>query len=187
MTPYGIVYRDTVASLNEGAAFWQKKSGIVSKKYIALSLILISALIIGVNRCVLFLYDEPELYYTSNMIFSVIEIISVFFLILTSLKKNIKKVFTSTCFSKTLRQAVLRENDIEFSTPYSKSNYFYDEIDCVVEGIYSVNIIIEKSNIPVCISKIDIAKGDIEKFICILKEKMKDRYFIENKAGGGVI
>lgn len=184
MTPYGIVYRDTIASLNEGAAFWQKKSGIVSKKYVALSLILISALIIGVNRIILFLYDEPELYYTSNLIFTVIEIISVTVLMLTSLRKNIKKVFTSANLSKTVRQAVLRENDIEFSTSFSKANYYYDEIDSVVEGIYSVNIIIEKGNLPICISKIDIAKGDIEKFICILREKMKDRYFTESKMGG---
>ena len=187
MTPYGIVYRDTVASMNEGAGIWQKKSGIVSKKYLALSLILISALIIGVNRIILSFYDEPELYYVSNIIFTVIEIISVTVLMFTSLKKNIREIFTGTNLTKTVKQAVLREKDIEFSTAFSKSNYYYDEIDSVVEGIYSVNIIIEKGNLPICISKIDIAKGDIEKFIFILKDKMKDRYFTESKVGGKAI
>lgn len=187
MTPYGIVYRDTVASLNEGAAFWHKKSDIVSKKYIILSLILISALIIGVNRLILSFYDEPELYNTNNIIFTVVEIVSVVMLMFTYIKKNIKNIFMGANSSKNVKQAVLREDDIVFSTSYSKSNYYYDEIECIVEGIYSLNIIIEKGNLPICISKIDIAKGDIEKFICILKEKMKDRYFTESKRGGQII
>lgn len=187
MTPYGIVYRDTVASLNEGANIWQKKNKIVSKKYLILSILLISALIIGVNRVILNFYDEPELYSASNMFFSAFEIASVVFLILSSLRKNLKDVFMSANSSKAVKQAVLREEDIEFSTAFNRANYFYDEIDSVVEGIYSLNIIIEKGNLPVCISKSDIAKGDIEKFTLILREKMKDRYFTERKVGGKAI
>lgn len=187
MTPYGIVYRDTVASLNEGADIWQKKSGIVNKKYVLLSFILISALIIGVNRIILLFYSEPELYYVSNIIFTVVEIISVAVLLITSLRKNARNIFLSTNSSRNMKQAVLRENDIEFTTEFSRSNYFYDEIDSVIEGIYSVNIIIEKGNLPICISKIDIAKGDMEKFIYLLKEKMRERYFTDRKTGGKAI
>lgn len=187
MTPYGIVYRDTVPSVSEGSGIWQKRSGIVSKGYVALSLILISLLIIGVNRIILSFYDEPELYNTSNIILTVLEIASLTVMMFTSIRKNIKEIFMGTNFSKNLKQAVLREEDIEFSTPFSKSNYFYDEIESVVEGVYSVNIIIEKGNLPVCISKTGVAKGDIERFILILKDKMKDRYTFEKKVGGNTI
>lgn len=183
MTPYGIVYRDTVASLNEGANVWQKKSGLVNKKYVILSFIIISALIIIANRIILSFYKEPELNYMSNIIFTAAEIISVVFMLYTSIKKNARNIFISTNSSKNMKQAVLRENDIEFSTAFSKSNYFYDEIESVVEGIYSLNIIIEKGNLPICISKIDVAKGDMEKFISLLKEKMKGRYSFEEKGG----
>ena len=182
MIPYGILYRDTVSCINEGADIWHKKTKAISTKYFVSVMLILSLLIAGVNGLILLLNSQAD--FISSVMFTVVEIISVAFLIHSTLKRNIRNVFSSAIFSKNLKQALLRQEDIEFSTGYSKSNYFYDEIECVVEGIYSLNIIIEKGNLPVCISKTDIAKGDIEKFIFLLKEKMSDRYFIENKIGG---
>ena len=111
------------------------------------------------------------------------EIISVTFLLRSTLRRNVKNVFGTTG-SNNLKQAVLRENDVEFTTPYGKSNYFYEEIEKVIEGINSVSIIVEEGNLPVCISKNGVLKGDAEKFILILKEKIQGRYIYENTVGG---
>lgn len=183
MTPYGIVYKDNLSSLNEGSEIWRKKSDIISKKALVVSLLLISLSIIAVNFIIFQFRTDKEFYSLATLILTAMEIVSVFFLLKSTLRRNVKNIFT-TSSTKGLKQAVLRENEIEFSTPMSKSNYFYEEIEEVVEGVNSVNIIVEKENLPVCISKSGIEKGEIESFILILKEKMKDKYSYEGALGG---
>lgn len=183
MTPYGIVYKDTVPALNEGAEIWRKKSGLINKKYFVLSVILASLSLIAVNLTIFYFREEKEIYSTATFFLTVMEIISVVLLLRSTLRRNVKNVF-GTSSSKGLKQAVLRENDVEFSTPYSKSNYFYEEIERVIEGVNSLCIIVEEGNLPICISKSGIAKGEAEKFILILKEKMQGRYFYESVTGG---
>ena len=185
MTPYGIVYKDTVPAMNEGAEIWNRKSGFINKKYFTLALILLSLSAIAVNAVILYFRTDKEYYLPATFFLTVMEIISLYFLLKSNLRKNVKNVFGSAS-SKTLKQALLRENDVEFSTPYSKSNYFYHEIEMVVEGVNSINIIVERGNLPVCISKSGVIKGEAEKFILILREKMQDRYFYENSIGGKV-
>lgn len=186
MTPYGIVYKDTVPALNEGAEIWRKKSGIISKKYFIFSLIFASLSIIAVNFIIFYFREEKEFYTTATFFLTVMEIFSVAFLLKSALRRNVKNIF-GTSSSKGLKQAVLREYDVEFSTPYSKSNYFYEEIERVIEGVNSLCIIVEEGSLPICISKSGVAKGDAEKFILILKEKMQGRYFYENMTGGNAV
>lgn len=183
MTPYGIVYKDTVPALNEGAEIWRKKTGIISRKYFIIAVLLASLSIVAVNLIIFYFREEKELYSTATLFLTVTEIISVIFLLRSALRKNIKNIF-STSSSKGLKQAVLREYDVEFSTPYSKSNYFYEEIEGVIEGVNSLCIIVEKGNLPICISKSGIAKGEAEKFSSVLKEKIQGRYFYESITGG---
>ncbi|MBR5437937.1 MAG: hypothetical protein IKV21_03365 [Clostridia bacterium] len=184
MTPYGIVYKDTVPSVNESAAIWQKKSGMISNKYFILSVILATASILAVNGLILLLKQDKDIYLTDTLLITVMEAVSVIFLLKSSLKRNMKKFFSTTSSDKILKQAVLREYDVEFSTPYSKSNYFYDEIAGVIEGVNSLSIIIEEGNLPICISKSGVVKGETEKFISLFKEKMQGRYRYENATGG---
>ncbi len=183
MTSYGIVYKDTAAAFNEGAEIWRKKSGFINKKYFIVALILISLSVVAVNAVIFFFREDKEFYSFATFFLTIMEIISVYFLLRSNLRKNVKKIFDTT-EKKGLKQAVLRENDIEFSTPYSKSNYFYEEIEMVIEGINSINIIVEEGNLPVCISKSGVVKGEAEAFSLILKEKMKEKYFYENTVGG---
>lgn len=186
MTPYGIVYKDTVPAFNEGAEIWRKRSGFINKKYFIISLILLSLSVVTVNCIIFYFRTDKEYYLPATIFLTVMEIISVYLLLRSNLRKNVKNVFGKAS-SKGFKQALLRESDIEFSTPYSKSNYFYEEIDMVIEGVNSINIIVEKGNLPVCISKSGIVKGECEKFIFIIKEKMKDRYIYDNAAGGRAI
>lgn len=183
MTPYGIVYKDTVPAMNEGAEIWRKRSGFINKKYFILSIILASVSVIAVNAVILYFRTEKEYYLPATFFITVMEIISVYFLLKSNLRKNVKNIF-GTASSKGLKQALLRESDVEFSTPYSKSNYFYGEIEKVIEGINSINIIVENGSLPICISKSGIVKGEAERFILVLKDKMQERYFYENVTGG---
>ena len=186
MTPYGIVYKDTAAAFNEGAEIWRKRSGFINKKYFILTVILTSLSVIAVNCVIFYFREDKEFYSVATFFLTVMEIISLYFLLKSNLRKNAKNVFV-TSENKGLKQALLREYDVEFSTPYSKSNYYYEEIEKVIEGVNSVNIIVEEGNLPVCISKSGVAKGEIERFILILKEKMQDRYFYENVTGGSAL
>ncbi len=183
MTPYGIVYKDKIPALNEGAEIWSRRSGFINKKYVIFSMILTYISIIAVNLIIFTFREDKDFYTVATLFLTLMEIISVSFLLKSNLKRNVKNVFGTTS-SDNLKQVVLRENDIEFSTPYSKSNYFYEEIEKVIEGVNSLSIIVEEGNLPVCISKSGVIKGEAEKFILILKEKMQDRYIYENTAGG---
>ncbi|MBQ3137407.1 MAG: hypothetical protein IJB74_08010 [Clostridia bacterium] len=183
MTPYGIVYKDTVASLNEGAEIWRKNLNKISKKYFILSYLLISASVVAVNFAILCFRTEKDIYIPTTVLITLMEIISLYFLLISVSKRNAKNIFLSTNSNKSFKQAVIRENDMEFSTPYSKSNYFYEEIDKVVEGIFSLNIYVEEGNLPVCISKNSVEKGDIDMFISLLREKIQDRYIYEKSRG----
>ena len=186
MTPYGIVYKDTVPAINEGAEIWRKNSGFISKKKFILSYIAASLSVAAVNFLILLFRGDTEAFLPVSLTVTVMEIISVFFLLRSALRRYVKNVFGAVS-SKGLRQAVLRENDVEFSTPYSKSNYFYEEIEKVIEGVNSLCIIVEEGNLPVCISKSGVIKGEAEKFILLLREKMKDRYIYESTAGGKIL
>ena len=177
MTPYGIVYKDKIPALNEGAEIWSKRSGFINKKYVVFSLILAYISIIAVNLIIFTFREDKDLYATATLIITVMEIISVYFLLKSNLRKNVKNIF-GTASSKGLKQALLRESDVEFSTPYSKSNYFYGEIEKVIEGINSINIIVENGSLPICISKSGIVKGEAERFILVLKDKMQERKYI---------
>ena len=183
MTPYGIVYKDAVPALNEGAEIWRKYLNVIGKKYYILSYLLISVSITAVNSIILYFREDKEMHIPITVIITLMEIISLYFLFTSVSKRSAKNIFLTTNSGKGLKQAVIRESDMEFSTPYSKSNYFYEEIDRVVEGIFSLNIYVEEGNLPVCISKNSVEKGEIDIFISLLKEKMKDRYIYERKQG----
>ena len=186
MKSYGIVYKDTLPALNEGAEIWRRKSGFINKRYFIISMVLVSLSAVAVNSIIFYFRTDKEYYLPATFFLTVMEIISFYFLLRSNLRKNVKNVFGKVS-SKSFKQALLRENDIEFSTPYSKSNYFYEEIDMVIEGVNSINIIVEKGNLPVCISKSGVIKGEAEKFIFLLKEKIQERYIYENTAGGKAI
>lgn len=176
MIPYGIVYKDTPVALREGATLWEKKSGIISKTKTVFAAILISFFIIAVNTAILFYGGEAEVYFFNTVILTVFEIVATTVLLASTVKKQAKNTFIQVNTSLMKKQAILRENDIEFSTPYSRSNYYYDEIETAVEGIHCINIVIDKNSLPVCISKLGVEKGETETFKNLLKEKLGERF-----------
>lgn len=186
MIPYGIVYKDNPMALKEGATLWEKKSGIISKTKIFLAAFLISVFLIAVNAAILFYGGEVEVYLLNSVFLTLFEIIAASVMLVVTVKKQARNTFIQVNTSLMKKQAVLRENDVEFSTPFSRSNYFYGEIEKAVEGIHCINIFIDKNSLPVCISKSGVEKGEMSVFINLLKEKLGGRFQTQLKGENAI-
>ena len=176
MTSYGIVYSDNVLSLNESKRQWMKKTKIINPIYFALGYIFIVVLLAILNLCVIKFTKEPDVQYTSLLFIT--ESVLSFFLLYLSLRKNKETSYAQNCFNdKEKKQIVLREFSAVFTAPYRQSEYYYDEIEQVVETDNTITIFFDsKYGFPVYISKNTVEKGDIEVFRKIFAQKMGNKY-----------
>ena len=86
------------------------------------------------------------------------------------------------CFNKEKKQIVLGESSAVFTSPYRQTEYYYDEIEQVVETDNTITIFIESEHCyPVYVSKNTVEKGNADIFRVILMKKTDGRYIF---AGG---
>ena len=181
MIPYGIVYSDNIISLGESRKQWFKKEKIISNAEFLKGYILIVLILAVMNALVMAFSKDITL---DDMIFSfAVEAVFSLILLLISMKKIKENSYTQICFNdKEKKQVVLREDSAVFTAPYRQSEYFYDEIESVVETESTITFFFDsKYSFPVYISKNSIDKGDIRIFANILYQKMGKRYIV---AGG---
>lgn len=180
MTPYGIVYSDNVLSLNESRKQWLKKEKIISKGYFALGYLVIAALVVAGNIAVMFIRKDFDWQYYSFML--ILELALSLFLVFLSVRKEKEISYNKNCFNKEKKQIVLGESSAVFTSPYRQTEYYYDEIEQVVETDNTITIFIESEHCyPVYVSKNTVEKGNADIFRVILMEKTDGRYIF---AGG---
>ena len=183
MIPYGIVYSDNIISLGESRKQWFKKEKIISKAEFFKGYILIF-IILAIMNALVFAFSKNVT--TSDAIFTfAVEAVFGLILLFISMKKIKENDYTQICFNdKEKKQIVLREESAVFTAPYRQSEYFYDEIESVVETENTITFFFDsKYSFPVYVSKNNIEKGDIRIFSDILYHKMGNRYVV---AGGAV-
>lgn len=182
MTPYGIVYSDNVLSFNESKKQWMKKTKIINAGIFTAGYLFIVALLAVLNFCIIKFSAEPDLKYTASLFISE-AVLSVILLYLT-VRKNKETSYAQNCFNeKEKKQIVLREFSAVFTAPYRQSEYYYDEIEQVVETDNTITIFFDsKYGFPVYISKNTVEKGDIAVFKKIFTQKMGSKYVF---SGGG--
>lgn len=174
MTPYGIVYKENLYSLQESVTVWQKKFGVLKLG----TVLKIDAVIMSIALVICFillLFKVDGMYVAMLAFLGLLSAGTVYFLI----KYSFMKETTRVNFQNTDKQIVLFEDRIEYVTPFSKGEYYYDELVFAEEKNGIITLLIDEASLPCSICAHEIKKGDYRIFSQILREKMGEKYIIE--------
>ncbi len=174
MTPYGIVYKDNLYALEQSCLVWQKKFGVLrASSFIKIALInLVISFLINIIGSII---DDTDFNY-----FFVISILVIAFVLILIEYFTAKNIYVKQMAKGSMvlhqKQAVLFDNRIEFTLPYAKTVFYYDEILYCEEKTGIVTIILDKGMLPVSIYRACVGKGSYDEFTRILKDILGSRY-----------
>ncbi|MBQ8504343.1 MAG: hypothetical protein IJ491_08740 [Clostridia bacterium] len=174
MTPYGIVYKENLYSLQESVTVWQKKIGVLKLG----TVLKIDAVILSIDLvlCLLMILLKADgIYIAMLAVLGILCAAAVYIVTKNSFLKEITRVN----FQNTDKQIVLFEDRIEYVTPFSKGEYFYDELVFAHEKNGIITLLIDEASLPCSICAHEVKKGNYETFSRILREKMGNRYIFE--------
>ena len=100
----------------------------------------------------------------------------------TKTETVIKPTRASGTIAKGQFQIILYEDKLIYGTPYSRGEYYYDEIVCCNEENGILTIIINKDFAPVSVCSEQLIKGNYGVFCGILREKLRARFLIQGVA-----
>lgn len=174
MTPYGIVFKENIHTLQESVRVWQKKFGVLKVNTVLkigaviMSMALISALVFLVLKM-------DGIYISLTAFVGLLVAFSVYFLIRNSFLREI----TRLNYQNTEKQIVLYDEKMIVTSPYSIGEYFYDEIPFVHEKNGIVTVVTDEASLPISVCVHEVEKGDYRVFARILKEKLGAKYHFE--------
>lgn len=180
MTPYGILYKENILSFEESIRIWQQKCGILKKSSL-IKLFLLLFVEIAAAASVLVLMKADLFFVTLILVTGIAVSVMNYFMVIKRVTKNTALMNFRPADS--LKQIVLFEERLEYTSSYGKARYFYDEIKCVHEKNGIITIILEKEVIPCSVPFMGIKKGDYRRFTEILKQKTASVYQFE---GGNI-
>lgn len=173
MIPYGIIIKQSKASLQQSYVLWQKKYGLLSaKKFFAAAIPLLS--LFAAAYCAVTVIFEKEFSVISLFSGIVMNMLLVAFLMYSSAVRIVKD-YAITAKEERL-QLVLNEDFIEITTEFTKEVVPYSEIDLCFEKNFLLTVITDKNTFPLSISKTHILTGDYDTFTSLLKSKVAYRY-----------
>lgn len=174
MTPYGIIYRENPYSYEQSVSIWQKKFGVMK-----LSLLIKIALAINVAMGVLYFAAgyilKDSTYFYIFPVHFIANFVSVYMIMRST---NIKSV-ASQCMQKTDVQLVFYGEKLVFTTPYSRSEYYYDELVYCKEKNGCITIVVDEGVAPISLQKEFIKTGDYFRVKEILIEKLGNGFIRE--------
>ena len=170
MTPYGIVYEENLFSLEQSVNYWHKKYGVMKKKSL-LKIALILLVFYAVIAAVSFIIGK-DFYY---VILAVTLLITNLVLFPIYVKNSFVKPTTRANFQRGEKQIVLFGDRLEYTTPYGKSVYYYDEIMSAQESEGLLTIVVDTAAMPISVSEGSLKKGEYQKFLFILEGLMGAR------------
>lgn len=172
MTPYGIVYKDNLFALEHSCSVWQKKFGVL-KIGSTLKISAIFALIIFSVCGILSLINNDDIFiylYTSILMTAIFAFLTYY----TNKLVYIKEIAKSRVKNEQ-KQAVIYDDKIVFTSPYAKSEFYYDEILYFEEKDGILTLIFDAGMIPVSIYSYGVGKGDYNEFCRLLKERINEK------------
>ncbi len=176
MTPYGIVYNESIHAFEQGVKVWQKKFGVLkSRTFLKISAALWALAIVAT----VVLY-AAEIDITYAMFYWFLTLCVNIFSYFTTKNSYVRQICRAN-YQPHEKQIVLFEDRLEITTGYGKGCYYYDEIILVHESKGIITIIIDEGAAPYCVFAHGIKKGDYRKFASILREKTAPVYV--NKGG----
>ncbi len=167
MEPYGIVYKDNLFALEQSCKIWQKKFGVLRPSALLKVIAMIEIPVI-IASPVLFIIDDNTVFGILSALFIMVFVAAASFI--TS-KSYIKQMARQN-ISPYQKQAVIFDDRIEFTTPYSKSAYTFDEIVYCEEFEGVITIVFDSGAIPVSIYKSGVGKGSYDEFSFMLRDKI---------------
>lgn len=169
MTPYGIVYKDNLFALEQSCNIWQKKFGILKIGSIVKISAIFAAIIFAVCGVLSFVNKDEMLFYLYISV-----IMSAVFIFLTYFTNKLVyvKEIAKTRMNKEQKQAVLYEDKIVLTSPYIKSEFYYEDILYFEEKNGILTLIFDAGMVPTSIYSSCVGKGDYSEFCRIFKEKM---------------
>lgn len=181
MTPYGIVYKNNLFALTQSCVLWQEKFGVL-KVGVILKIWGIFAAIIFATAGVMSLIfpDSMFLYLDISLILSGVFILTIYF----HGKNGYAKRIAAAKMNNEQKQAVLYDDKIVFTSPYSKYEISYDEILYYSEKNGILTIIIDSGMLPISIYSSCVGKGNYHEFLDIFLNKMENT---DKKSGGNNI
>lgn len=179
-----IVYKDDYPGIYEGMNNYLSMFSLKRKKNIFIFSIFSAIFILLINISSVINEEDKILLIMECVCIGLLFIASVL-LFCVFLKKHLIQIasFQFSSQKQQEKEIIIRQNDIVFLRNYCKSNYYYDEIDAVIEGKKSISFVIDKNTYPVIFSKTQENKEEALKLSAVLKEKIGDRY--TDKAKGG--
>ena len=167
MTPYGIVYRETQNSYEQSVSIWQRKFGVM-KLSLLIKISLAVNLVIGALYFALgYILKEPYYFYIFPLHF-----LATFFSVYFVMKSTNITSVAAQCMQKTDAQLVFYDDRFVFTTPYSRSEYYYDELIYCGEKNGCITILVDEVVAPVSVQKELIKTGDYFRVLEILSEKL---------------
>lgn len=167
MTPYGIIYRESPYSYEQSVGIWQRKFGVMK-----ISLLIKIALVINVIIGALYFaagYILKENYYFYIFpIHFIANFVSVYMVMKST---NIKSV-AAQCMQKTDVQLVFYDDRIVFTTPYSRSEYYYNELVYCKEKHGCITIVVDEGVAPISLQREFIKTGNYFRVREILSERL---------------
>lgn len=172
MTPYGIVYKDNSYALEHSCKIWQKKYGVMKPSSLFKAIAFLEVPII--------LITLVNLLFERNIVSFILYtlIMSLYAAVLTYITANTVFVKHMARNNMTLyqKQAVIFDDRIEFTSPYAKSVYSYDEILYYEENADIITLVLDTGALPVSIYKACVGKGSYDEFSRLLREKLDSYY-----------
>ena len=173
MIPYGIIYRLNKRALQQSYIVWQKKYGLLSpKKFISVITPMISVFYVIFCAASVIFDKEINLY----ILLSDVLMNGLLLAILAYLDcvKAVREYAVS--MNEENIQLVLKENELEITTAFSKEIVPYSEIDFCIEKDFLLTVITDKNTFPLSVPKMSVLKGNYDNFTSLLKSKVSDRY-----------
>lgn len=173
MLPYGIVIKQNRLVLQQSLNLWQRKYGLLKpSRFIASSIPLISVFAIFYSvAAVVFEKDFSLVSFIGGLIINLALLAIIMY---TTAIKTVRE-YAATAKEENI-QLVLKEEELEITTEFSKEVVPYGEIDLCYEKDFLLTVITDKNSFPISVSKMNFVKGNYDIFVSLLKSRIPDRY-----------
>lgn len=174
MTPYGIIYKESPYSYEQSVEIWQRKYGVMKLPLLIKISLAINALLACLYFAAGYILKDSSYFYIYPIHF-IATFISVYMVMRTT---NIKSV-ASQCMQRTDVQIVFYDDRFILTTPYSRSEYYFDELVYCEEKHSCITIIVDEGVAPISLQREFIKTGEYSRVREILSEKLGSSFIGE--------
>ena len=173
MMPYGIIVKENRLTLQQSYVIWQKKFGMLRPgKFLKISFPVLLITVI-LSMALQFVLQKQIDIVTLLTMLAVVSVFTALYLYVSAMRTV--RQYAESVKEKRV-QLLLKENELEIMTEFSKEVIPYEEIDLCFEKDFLVTLIYDKNNFPLSLSKVNFEKGNYDVFVSLLKSRIPGRY-----------